>query len=173
MAKSGQNEGCRVLDDFVCEALADPAVPKAAPTSRGRNEGMQLLQSVDVTVGTGLADPANGGLGGPAPLTTESVRGVLVVRFAKPSLDEQEGEQLADLVREQGARKVLLDLDGADYISGLFVAKLVGLHRQIRAAGGRLVLCNLGKQVAEIFSLLHLHQVFPIYNSLQQAMSME
>lgn len=43
MNKCGQNEGLRVLDDFVCEAIHDPAVPQAPPSKRGQNEGVRVL----------------------------------------------------------------------------------------------------------------------------------
>jgi hypothetical protein len=43
MNKRGQNEGFRVLDDFVCEAIRDPAVPQAPPNKRGQNEGVRVL----------------------------------------------------------------------------------------------------------------------------------
>ncbi|HTU92849.1 MAG TPA: hypothetical protein VMF69_22405 [Gemmataceae bacterium] len=44
MDKRGQNEGLRVLDDFVCEAIHNPAVPQALPTKQGQNEGMRILE---------------------------------------------------------------------------------------------------------------------------------
>ena len=55
MTKPGRNEGCRVLDDFVCEAIADPKQPRASPTNQGRNEGMRVLRDIIVAAG---ADPA-------------------------------------------------------------------------------------------------------------------
>jgi len=51
MAKQGQNEGVRVLDDFVCEAIVDPSVPKAPPTSQGRNEAVRIIDEVIIELG--------------------------------------------------------------------------------------------------------------------------
>ena len=48
MDKRGQNEGLRVLDDFVCEAIPNPAVPQAVPDKRGQNEGMRVLEEVSL-----------------------------------------------------------------------------------------------------------------------------
>ena len=42
----GQNEGLRLLDDFVCEAIHDPALPLALPTKQGQNEGVRILESL-------------------------------------------------------------------------------------------------------------------------------
>lgn len=55
MSKPGRNEGCRVLDDFVCEAIADTKQTRASPTNQGRNEGMRVLRDMVVSAG---ADPA-------------------------------------------------------------------------------------------------------------------
>lgn len=43
MASAGQNEGCEVLEEFVCEAMpdADPLPP--GPLGRGVNAGAHLL----------------------------------------------------------------------------------------------------------------------------------
>ena len=56
MTKPGRNEGCRVLDDFVCEAIPDPALPRAVPTSRGRNEGMEIVQDIVIDAGSARAE---------------------------------------------------------------------------------------------------------------------
>jgi|SRR5665213_341153 len=44
MANQGQNEGFRVLDDFVCEALHDPAAPRITLSAQGQNEGMRVVE---------------------------------------------------------------------------------------------------------------------------------
>jgi hypothetical protein len=43
MATPGSNAGVHVLDDFVCEAIHDPAIPVAKPNSQGTNEGMSVV----------------------------------------------------------------------------------------------------------------------------------
>jgi hypothetical protein len=44
MDKHARNEGLRVLDDFVCEAIHNPAIPQAQPNKQGQNEGMRILE---------------------------------------------------------------------------------------------------------------------------------
>jgi hypothetical protein len=46
MSTQGQNEGFRVLDDFVCEAIPNPAVPQAPRDRRGQNAGAQVLSEL-------------------------------------------------------------------------------------------------------------------------------
>src|SRR5215217_5063768 len=40
MAAQGQNQGFHVLEDFVCQAVPNPALPPANPANQGRNEGV-------------------------------------------------------------------------------------------------------------------------------------
>jgi hypothetical protein len=46
MAGLGENEGFHVLEDFVCEALQDPALPKGDPGQPGQNTGAQVLEEL-------------------------------------------------------------------------------------------------------------------------------
>ncbi len=48
MANKSQNEDFHVLDDFVCEAIYDPAVPRITSTSKGQNEGMRVVDEIVV-----------------------------------------------------------------------------------------------------------------------------
>ena len=48
MANPGQNQGFRVLDEFVCEAIHPPTVPQADQTKQGQNEGMRVIQELVV-----------------------------------------------------------------------------------------------------------------------------
>jgi len=59
MAIQGQNEGFRVLDDFVCEAILAPSSPHAVPTKHGQNEGMRVVEEIvfDATGGKPVAKP--------------------------------------------------------------------------------------------------------------------
>ena len=47
MAKQGQNEGVRVLDDFICEAIPSPTMPQMPHGSEGRSEGMLLSAEIE------------------------------------------------------------------------------------------------------------------------------
>jgi hypothetical protein len=50
MAKRAQNEGVRMLDDFVCDATHDPSIPLANLASQGRNEGMAVVAEIVIGV---------------------------------------------------------------------------------------------------------------------------
>jgi hypothetical protein len=46
--RAGANEGFRVLDDFICEAIPSPGLLVAASPGRGVNAGMQVLSEIVV-----------------------------------------------------------------------------------------------------------------------------
>src|SRR5947209_6226861 len=43
----GENEGFRILDDFVCDAIPGPGIALEGPFGRGENEGMHFLWELD------------------------------------------------------------------------------------------------------------------------------
>jgi anti-anti-sigma factor len=106
-------------------------------------------------------------------LVGETANGVWVIHSTQRQLDELEGKQLAKLVHQGGANNILLNLSGVDVVSSSFIGGLLKVHQQIRSVGGRFALCNLGRQVQEAFSLLHLEGVFAIYSSQDQALQIE
>jgi hypothetical protein len=52
MNNQGHNEGFRILDDFVCEAIRDPSVHCATSPRPGRNEGMGVVEELIVELGS-------------------------------------------------------------------------------------------------------------------------
>ena len=46
MAERAENEGFRVLDDFVCDAIHAPGIPQADPRKQGRNEGIRVIEEL-------------------------------------------------------------------------------------------------------------------------------
>jgi len=48
MRKPGQNEGCRVLGDFVCDAIPAPNVTVPDPKRYGKSQGMVMLSELEL-----------------------------------------------------------------------------------------------------------------------------
>ena len=66
------------------------------------------------------------------------------------------------LRRTSQIRHVVADLSALDFVSSAFVASLIGLHRHVQAAGGRLVLRDLTPLVREELRLLRLDTLLEI-----------
>ncbi len=74
------------------------------------------------------------------------------------------GDDLADALRDEllearrtiGARHVILDFQPVTYLSSASFRPLLSLLREVRAHGGRLILCNLQPYVHEVFAVTRL-----------------
>jgi anti-anti-sigma factor len=74
------------------------------------------------------------------------------------------GDDLADSLREEflaarraiGAQHIIVDFQPVTYLSSASFRPLLSLLREVRAQGGRLVLCNLQPYVHEVFTVTRL-----------------
>ncbi len=72
---------------------------------------------------------------------------------------------LRDAVRDlvsQNKKKIILNLDGVDYIDSSGVGELVGSFTTVRNAGGELKLMNLTQKVHDVLHVTKLYTVFDI-----------
>lgn len=108
-------------------------------------------------------------------LELEEVGDVTVVNFVdKKILDEQNiqiiGEQLFDLVDNQGKKKVLLNFGNVEFLSSAALGKLITLNKKAQTAGGKLVMCSIAKEILEVFQITKLDKLFKIYPDEQAAL---
>jgi anti-sigma B factor antagonist len=94
---------------------------------------------------------------------------VTVVRFRDHRiLDTLVIERLAhELFRVAGAddcENLLLNFAGVGFLSSSALGKLLVLNKRMKAKGGQLKLCEVCPEIAEIFELTKLNQVFDIKN---------
>ena len=103
----------------------------------------------------------------PAPLVVTRDGDRTVARFTQlTSLNEyhadQIGKQLLALADGAGAKFVTLDLGNVEYLTSTVLGHLVGLHKRLHAAGGRLHLENVRPAVRDILRVTMLDQVLSL-----------
>ena len=108
-------------------------------------------------------------------LELEEVGDVTVVSFVdKKILDEQNiqviGEQLFDLVDNQAKKKILLNFSNVEFLSSAALGKLITLNKKAQAAGGKLAMCSIVKEIYEVFAITKLDKLFKIYKDEQTAL---
>jgi anti-sigma B factor antagonist len=108
-------------------------------------------------------------------LEAEQIGQVLVVTFVDRELLEETaiqaiGEQLAALVERLTRPQLVLNLGGIEKLSTMLLSKIVALHKKVRAARGRLALCGIEPRLYEIFDILKLPHLLPIYVEEQEAL---
>lgn len=94
-------------------------------------------------------------------IDTRLEQGVLVLTFRDKdiqtdSLAETLRDQLLDAVQKQKSDKVILDFQNVEYLSSAGFRPLLSLRRHLHEKGGRMVLCNLHPDVANVFRITRL-----------------
>jgi anti-sigma B factor antagonist len=100
-------------------------------------------------------------------LQIEQMGDVTVISFLdKRILDEQNIQAIADqmfgLVDDQGRHQMLLDFSKVEYMSSAALGKLITLHKKIRDVKGKLILCGIGPQILEVFTITKFDKIFII-----------
>lgn len=65
--------------------------------------------------------------------------------------------------------RIILNLAELDYISSAGLRSLLAAAKQTSAAGGTVVLCNLGSTVSEIFNMSGFMNIFKVVNTVKEA----
>jgi anti-sigma B factor antagonist len=133
----------------------------------------------DATFATGESDgnaPTSMVPDGLPRLVVRDVDGFAVVDFVNAEVLFEGGvirelsTQLHHLI-EQGHTRLLLNLGGIRLMSGGMLATLVGLHRRVERAQGRLGLFGLDAVLRDMVRICRLERVFDIYADESEALS--
>lgn len=109
-------------------------------------------------------------------LDIEEVNGVTVARFLDEKiLDEANidriGQELFGLVDQDGRTQIVLDFSLVEYLSSAALGKLITMHKKVQAAGGTCALCNIQKDILDVFKITQLHKVLTLCDDLDDALS--
>jgi anti-sigma B factor antagonist len=64
---------------------------------------------------------------------------------------------------QSGAREMLMDCSKLDYITGAGMQTFLRLAREMQSLGGKFAVCNLQRQVKDMFEACGLESVIPVY----------
>jgi anti-anti-sigma factor len=78
-------------------------------------------------------------------------------------------ERQAFEVIDAGGRRLLIDFVELDYISSAGLRTALAVAKRMTAAGGRLALCSLSPQVAEVFEISGVDAIIDIHPSAESA----
>ena len=105
----------------------------------------------------------------------DAANNVCVVTFVDTKiLDETNikiiGEDWFYLVDELGRRKVILDFRDVVFYSAAALGILIALHRKLMAYRGQLILCNIRKEIRDVFEMTKLDLMFTIVPTKKEAL---
>jgi anti-sigma B factor antagonist len=109
-------------------------------------------------------------------LQVKTVDGVTVAHITATELwtDQDVGALTAELMHlaeDLGAPKLVLEFADVTGLGSRMIGQLAALHKQVRSAGGRLTLCNVRPEVAEVIEMCKLTTFFGLYPDEQAAVS--
>jgi anti-sigma B factor antagonist len=107
-------------------------------------------------------------------LQVKTVEGVTVAKVTAPELwtDQQVGTASAELMHladDLSVPKLVLDLTDVISLASRMIGQFAMLHKQVKAAGGRMALCNVRPTVAEVIETCKLTVLFSLYPDEQSA----
>lgn len=77
-------------------------------------------------------------------------------------------ESLVDLVSD-GANRIVVDLEGVDFLDSTGIGVLVGGLKRVRTHGGELALVCTQQRILKVFDITGLSTIFAIYDSVDAA----
>jgi anti-anti-sigma factor len=92
-------------------------------------------------------------------------------RLVEEQLVQALGRELASLVGRPGRATLLLDFRAVENLSSMIIATLVQLQKKAQADGGRVALCGLRPEVAEVVSLTGVDRIVKVFPTEQQALA--
>ena len=79
-------------------------------------------------------------------------------------------ERLIELVSE-GKHKIIVDLEGVDFLDSTGLGVLVGALKRVRTHDGELALVCTQPRILKVFEITGLTKVFPMYGSVDDAVA--
>ena len=83
---------------------------------------------------------------------------------SSPTLEKQAMD-----VIDGGGRRLLIDFADLDYISSAGLRAALAVAKRMNAAGGKLALCSLRPQIAEVFEISGVNAILDIHPSAESA----
>jgi anti-sigma B factor antagonist len=110
----------------------------------------------------------------PSSLKILEAEGVTTVGFRDASiLDvltiQKIGNELYNIVENDGAKKVLLDFGDVRFLSSQALGVLLTLRRKADKAGAKVVLARIRPELARVFKITNLDRLFEFYDSTEKA----
>ncbi len=82
-----------------------------------------------------------------------------------------EAQSQLDQLREQGVKKILLDLAKLDFISSAGLRVLLATSQQLKEDGGDLRVCSLNETVKEVFDISGFSGLLMVFDTDGSALS--
>lgn len=105
---------------------------------------------------------------------TQVLQSVNVIELTLPEMiDAMEfdhlNESLQSILNGKASQAWLLDLSSVNYLGSATLGLIVNIRQQVKAAGGKLVLCGMSPRLKEIFHACSMERLFTITKNRGEA----
>ncbi len=109
-------------------------------------------------------------------ITVTQQEGVDIVRFVERKiLDElsisELGDQLRAVAESSPSIRLLLNFEDVDHLSSAALGMLITLDKLVKERKGTLKLCNINRQILEVFKITRLNKLFEIHGTTKEALA--
>jgi anti-anti-sigma factor len=95
---------------------------------------------------------------------------IITVELVEASLNQSdEFKTFIYSLIDDGARKIVLNLEKVLYMDSSFIGALVGGLKNLLSKDGEMALANISSDVMALFELTRLDKVFHVYDSIDDA----
>lgn len=106
-------------------------------------------------------------------ISCSQIEGKVVVHVAG-RMDAENAAQLEGQCESciaEGNIGLIVDLGELSYVSSMGLRSFVKIAQKLKSKGGELRICRLTGLVRQVFEITRLNQVFPIYDSVESAVT--
>lgn len=101
-------------------------------------------------------------------LTHYTENGVIILTFTKSMLNADAVKEAISVVNSSESRKVIFDFQAIRHFHN---PPIVLFHKRLTEEGGRMVLCNVHPDIAELLQITRLNQLFEIQPDIGSAVA--
>jgi len=106
-------------------------------------------------------------------ITARDVEDIKVVEIAGKlnTGASPEAETFINDLIDEGATKILLNLEDLDFISSTGLRVILATGKKLSAVGGKVVLCSPNKTVSDVFKMSGFNQMFSVLDTEEEALN--
>jgi anti-sigma B factor antagonist len=111
----------------------------------------------------------------PSPVAVVNHGPIRIVEFVQSKiLDEANiaeiGTRVGEVIESEHRPRLLLDFRNVDHLSSAALGMLINANNRVREKNGELRLCDIKRQIFEVFTITKLDKLFRIYPNRQAAL---
>ena len=107
-------------------------------------------------------------------MTTNPKRGETKIYRPEGRIDANCATSFAQYLNEairKGTRTLILDFSTTEYLSSVGLRVLRDINVNLEDLGGKMILCGASKSLMDLFKVVHLDQLIPIYTTKAEALA--